>query len=468
MSEEVESLKRKINRSVMIYIIGSLGFVLLALASLWLGYYVIRYHEEHDWPTQLTIFSLGGVWLLGEMVKAFRFKATIPATFKKITEQDAPALFRLINEVTQDLGLSPIRDVYISPDAIAAVFIQPQMRNFLSEPKRDLVMGLGFLTQMDDDEIRAILYHEFGHYVQDEMKNSISVYTIGQFSKSFVAIKELKKLGAIETQMKSQLLFFTYFAIWICNRINSAYSRLAKQMEYDADDVAVKHVGAPLLQRALIHAACVRYNYNVVMWGAQQLKSNDTRVDDIYRALRLVGRYSRPSRQFLSAEVLRRVERLGRLEQEIKVGSDDIRQSAVAWCEPMDQGASRTCSAAQFANWLREGFALYAQHQLLATSVSLEIHLAKRRHKLPLVDVKYKILLDGRIIGSGNFLKGYTLKHRTSPGKHTISAYAPAGLISTPFEFVVEKDRSYRVEMDYKLYFRHGIYDVFGEKIAPI
>ena len=157
MNNKVEELKQNINKSVMIYIIGCCCFVMVALASLWFGYYVIRYHNDHELPVQLTIISLAGGLLLWEMVKSFRFKTTLPKTFKPITELEYPALFSIINEVTTSLNLSPIRKVYICPDATAAVFIQPQLRNILFEPKRNLVVGLGFLTQMDDDEIRAML-----------------------------------------------------------------------------------------------------------------------------------------------------------------------------------------------------------------------------------------------------------------------------------------------------------------------
>lgn len=465
MNRKVEELKQNINKSVMIYIIGCCCFVMVALASLWFGYYVIRYHNYHELPIQLTIISLAGGLLLWEMVKSFRFKTTLPKTFKPITELEYPALFSIINEVTTSLNLSPIRKVYICPDATAAVFIQPQLQNILFVPKRNLVVGLGFLTQMDDDEIRAMLYHEFGHYAQVEMKNSISVYTIGQFSRSFVSIKELKKQGTWETQMKLQLLLFTYFAIWICNRINKAYSRLAKQMEYDADDVAVKYVGASTLQRALLHAACIRYNYDVVQWGMQQLKTQNIQVDNQYLALSFVGNYSRPARRLLSEEVVKRVERLGKLETDNRIASNTVQQSALSLNED-SVDAQQLCPAFQFSQWLRQGFAIYTQQKLLETSVELEIHLDKRKHKLPYFDGSYKLLLDDKEIGTGNFIKGYTIRRKTSPGKHKLAAYAPSGIISTPFEFEVEQNKSYYIDMDYKLYAKDGIYDVYAKNIS--
>lgn len=464
MNRNVEGLKQNINKSVMIYIIGCCSFIFVALASLWFGYYVIRYHNKHELPYQLAIISLAGGLLLWEMIKSFRFKTSLPKTFKPITEQEYPALFDIINEVITTLNLSPIRKVYISPDATAAVFIQPQVRNLIFESKRNLVIGLGFLTQLDDDEIRAMLYHEFGHYVQEEMENSMSVYTIGQFSRSFVSIKELKKQGTWEMQLKLQLLLFTYFAIWICNRINKAYSKLAKQMEYDADDVAIKYVGASALQKALLHAACIRYNYEVVQWGMRQLQSHNIQVDNQYLALSFVGNYSRPTRRLLSEEVLRRIERLGGLETCNTISTNTVQQSALLLTEGNRQ-TSQQCTALQFAQWLRQGFAIYTQQRLLETSVELEIHLDKKKHKLPLFDASYKLLLDGKEIGMGNFIKGYTLKRKTSPGKHKLTAYAPSGIISTPFEFEVEQDKSYHIEMDYKLHAKDGVYDVFGEKM---
>ena len=86
MSAKVKELKQNINKLVMIYIIGCCCFVMVALASLWFGYYVIRYHNDHELPVQLMIISLAGGLLLWEMVKSFRFKTTLPNTFKPITE----------------------------------------------------------------------------------------------------------------------------------------------------------------------------------------------------------------------------------------------------------------------------------------------------------------------------------------------------------------------------------------------
>ena len=229
--------------------------------------------------------------------------------------------------------------------------------------------------------------------------------------------------------------------------------------------MAVKYVGVPTLQRALLHADCLRYNYEVVQWGMQQLQSQNIQVDNEYLALSFVGNYSHPVRSLLSNEVLKRVERLGKLESVNSFATNTVQQSALLLVEGKEQ-SKQLCSAFQFAQWLRQGMAIYTQHRFIETSVGLEIHLSRRKHKLPLLDSSYKLLLDGREIGRGNFVKGYTLMYKTSPGKHKLSAYAPLGIISTPFEFEVEQDKSYHIEMDYIYYIKDGVFDVFGEKIT--
>ena len=148
----------------------------------------------------------------------------------------------------------------------------------------------------------------------------------------------------------------------------------------------------------------------------------------------------------------------------LPVLQNTVQQSALSLNEDSVE-AQQLCPALQFSQWLRQGFAIYTQQKLLETSVELEIHLDKKKHKLPYFDGSYKILLDDKEIGMGNFIKGFTLKRKTSPGKHKLTAYAPSGIISTPFEFEVEQDKSYHIEMDYKLHAKDGIYDVFGNNI---
>lgn len=469
MKSSLQDLKVQITKAVRVYIFGCCVFVFIAIASIWVGYLYITHFDEYDLPAALIILPIAGVILIWEMMKSFNIKKKIPDSYRLIKSEDFPILFDIISEITNTLGISPIRRVYICPGTTAAVFIQPKLRNILLDPQKDLVLGLGFLTQMDDVEIRAMLYHEFGHFVQSEMNNSLSVYTIGQFSRSFVSIKEpLDTNDTWKMNTRLQVLFFTYFSICLCDKINRLYLKLSKQMEYDADDIAVKHIGKDAMQRTLLHAAYLRYNHEFVQWGLQQLYQQNISVDNEYVALSLVNNDLTPPRDLLCKEVLYRIKRQGEFHPTTKTDVTDTVKTFTTRFLLKEINGEQTCSAMQFALWLREGQSIYEQQRRLEKSVKLEIHLERKKHSLPLVDVSYKILLDEHPIGVGNFIKGYTLIRFTSPGKHSIKVWAPTGIMSTPFEFDALYNKNYRIEMDYFYHKDQSIYDVYAEKIKEV
>ncbi len=464
-SVEINELTKQIRKYTNTFIVGACCFAIAAVASIWFGYYVIRYKPIHDLPAPWAIIGLAGGLLLWEMIKSFYIKTKLPESYKIISKKDFPELFDIINEVTTNLGLSPVTKVYTCPDTTAAVFILPSLRNMILKPQRNLIIGLGFLSQMDDEEIRAVLYHEFGHYVQPEIKSSFSVYMVGQLCRLFTATRTIKFEGSWNQGTRMQLLIYTSFVQRICRCINDCYSKLAKQMEYDADDVAVKHVGKNTLQRALIHALCIRYNYEVMQWGFQQLPKEQAQIHNPYLALNFMGSYSKPPKEFLSREVIKRVSRLGKLESDVIVSAPKKISSTLLQLET--EISSNVSISLQFARWLKGGIAIYEGQRRLAQSVCLKIHLANRKHEYPKIEARYKILLDEVEVGIGTYIKGYTITRRISPGSHTLNTCALIGVISIPFDFMVEADKAYQIEMDYQMQ-KNGDYTIFATQITEL
>lgn len=469
MNLESTIARRQIIRLTRLYLIGCIGFGLMALASIAFGYGVIRYHDRLGWPLPWSLFALGGVLLLVEMIRSARFGRKLPENFRAVSRSECPALFELIDQVAARLKIDPPGKVWLSPDAVAAVFIQPRWINLLFRPKRQLVFGLGFLTQMDDDEIRAVLYHEFGHYTQQAMRSSVSVYSIGQFARSFAAIREPQKQGTWEILLRSQLLLFTLFTIRICRQIDRFYARPARQMEDDADEVARRYVGGTILQRALLHAACIHYNYDYLQWGIELLRQRGVSVDRPYQALEQLEQLIIPPRQALSREILRRVERLGPLRpldpETGPAATCHIRMEILRLLASSPLSGLNRCQADRFATWLAEGFPRYLRKREAETAVALVIHLDPNRHRLPWFDASYTILLDGTAIGTGNFRKGYTIRRRTASGKHRLTVHAPSGVRSRPLDFEAVAGRCYRIEMDYSVSLKESLYDVFASSV---
>ena len=124
--------------------------------------------------------------------------------------------------------------------------------------------------------------------------------------------------------------------------------------------------------------------------------------------------------------------------------------------------------AAAFAAWISDGLPIFQQEAELRKSVTLFIRLEKNKHKLPLAESIYEILLDGRTIGTGNYKAGYNLRYRTAPGKHTLSFYSPAGIKAIPFDFSAESGSSYLLNIDDALEKKNGIYDIYVTGIEEI
>ena len=177
-----------------------------------------------DLPRPLIILALGGIWLLWDIAKSWNYKSGLPNSFVKVSSSELPALFRLANSVTSDLNVRRLSYIYLCPEPFAAVFINPSLRSvFTKSPKLELVMGLGFLTQLSDKELKTILYHEFGHYCQESIRETGSVYRIGQFSKMFLADRKEFDNSTLSNQMKAQIALFASYTIVFVNHIQKEY-----------------------------------------------------------------------------------------------------------------------------------------------------------------------------------------------------------------------------------------------------
>lgn len=455
----------RIRQHVRWYVLGCIGFVLMACVCIWLGVLLIM---GKDLPKPLILLSIGGVWLLWNMAKSWNHKTPLPPSFVRITASEAPQLFNMVDSVTQDLGVKNPSQVYLCPDAFAAVFIRQSLSNFLRHrPKLELVLGLGFLSQLSDKQIKTVLYHEFGHYVQESMRETGSVYRIGQFSKMFLADRKEYSGSSITNQIKSQIALFANYTLVFVGQISDEYKELSELMEYEADDVAARHMGGALVQETIRRASTVKNAYDAIHWGLSFLP-NKSFIDNEYETLNLIA-----SKEDFLYEINDECNR--RIDRQVDSIVDDspdtfiIQEDIAPWTLRFSAtNSGQTVPASDFAQWLSEGLPIYKRKAQLRRSVTLIVHLDPNKYKLPLLDSIYQILLDDRKIGCGNYKAGYDLIFHTAPGKHTLSAYAPAGVKPRPFNFTVEAESTYRIDMDYKLEKRNGIYHVFATSIQII
>ena len=94
------------------------------------------------------------------------------------------------------------------------------------------------------------------------------------------------------------------------------------------------------------------------------------------------------------------------------------------------------------------------------------IRLAHRKHLFPWVDSTYSLLLNGKDIGEGNFIKGFTIERDVLPNVYTIevSSYIST-LESEPHTFEVDSGFSYHIELDYKYTLWKSKYTIYCKKM---
>lgn len=462
---ELNRAKRSIRNCVIRYRFGCFLFILLAIVFIGVG--VLKF-MGYGLPDSCALLPLVGFILLGDMAKAMNLKSDLPDDFCEVSEREYPQLFALIDEVRRSMGAERLRHVYVCPDAFAAIFVLPTLKNMFRPSEKNLVIGLAFLTQMSDDELRAILCHEYAHYMKGDLSSSESVYRVGQFAKGFLSVSSKPESTTWGSFVKGLTGMFSWYSYFLCKKIREAYRSLDEPMEQAADDMATKYVAASTLQGALVHAACLDFEYKFLTWGLRRLEHEGITLANPYEALGICFEIMRPRVLSIKPSVLQRVQRLGELENPENKGGYGVRDALPSSLLPKGKEGCEVCDAADFAEWLNDGWQEYEYQKALRRSVQIEVHLDRRKHKLPLVDGSYQVVLDGKPIGRGNFLKGFSLHKRIGPGTHTLTFHAPTGVKPFPYRFEADAGKSYFMEIDYRAHLSTGIYDLFVDRFESV
>lgn len=464
-NDELKRAKRSIRNNVSRYRFGCFLFLLAAIGFIGVG---VLMFWGNGLSSRCAVFPLVGFVLIGDMAKALNQKCDLPDDFREVSETEYPQLFALIDEVRRSMGAERLRHVYVCPDAFAAIFALPSLKNMFLPSRKNLVIGLAFLTQMSDDELRAILCHEYAHYMKGDLSSSESVYRVGQFSKGFLSVSSKPASTTWGSLAKSLTGLFSWYSYFLCKKIREAYRNLDEPMEQAADDVAMKYVTVSTLQGALVHAACLDVEYKFLRWGLRRLEAEGITLADPYEALGICFEIMRPRVHSIKPSVMQRVQRLGELEASGNNGGYGVRDALPSLLLSKGKEGCEVCDAADFAEWLNDGWQEYEYQQALRRSVRLEVHLDRKKHKIPLVDGFYQVVLDGMPIGRGNYLKGFSLHKRIGPGAHTLTFHATTGVKPFPYRFEADAGKSYFMEIDYRAHLSTGIYDLFVDRFESV
>ena len=213
------------------------GFYALALAIaaalLLVPYAEIVYAERLD--GRLALFCVVGAFLILKSIvpRRDRFEPPGPA----LTAAAHPALFAMVDDVARATGQAAPAEVYVVPDVNAFVTERGGVMGVGS--RRVMGIGLPLLEVLTVGELRAVIAHEFGHFVGGDTRLGPWIY------KTRAAIgRTLESLSEHSSVLGKP---FEWYGLGFL-RVTHAVSR---QQEYVADAVAARTAGLDAARGAL-------------------------------------------------------------------------------------------------------------------------------------------------------------------------------------------------------------------------
>ena len=209
------------------------------------------------------ITGIPAVFLALFMVKAIIFvKRGLASDDIELTAESEPELFKFIYQLADEAGAPRPHKVYISPRVNAAVFYNLTIFNFFFPSKKNLEIGIGLVNILTLGELKAVLAHEFGHFAQRSMAVGNWVYLAHQIAAHIIAHRDIfdrfiHGLSRFDFRI-AWIGWILRLLIWsIRSLIETVFSlvvmaqrALSREMEFQADLVAVSMTGSD----ALIHA----------------------------------------------------------------------------------------------------------------------------------------------------------------------------------------------------------------------
>jgi Zn-dependent protease with chaperone function len=212
----------------------------------------------------LVIGGVASAMIFLFMVKGFFKRGRLGSGGRvELTEAAQPELFAFIRKLCDETKAPFPHRVYATVEVNAAVAYNESILNLFLPAKKNLIIGLGLVNRLNLAEFKAVLAHEFGHFSQKSMKLGTYVYTsnrvIGDVVYGRDALDDF--IGVLRnTDIRIAVFAWAFTGVlWLTRKmleglfrvINFANSSLSRQMEYNADLVAVSVTGSDSLIFAL-------------------------------------------------------------------------------------------------------------------------------------------------------------------------------------------------------------------------
>ena len=174
----------------------------------------------------------------------------------EVTKEDCPKLFDVIWDIAHSVGTKVPKHVYLTTAVNACVFYNTNFWSIFFPVRKNLEIGLGLFEGLNQEELKSIIAHEFGHFSQNSMKVGSTVYVANSVIYDLVNTKDSwdnmiqnwcdsdnriwATFGYLTQGMTNWVKSLTYDVYKI---VQKSYLALSRQMEFDADTISCNYVG---------------------------------------------------------------------------------------------------------------------------------------------------------------------------------------------------------------------------------
>lgn len=237
----------------------ALGYVCL-LGTIWLVSVSVN---KFTIVIGLGLLALGVMFLLFLIKFLFTVYKNWDARRVEITAQDHPNLFAFIDRLTDEVKAPKPYKIYLSPNVNASVFYNSSFWSLFLPVRKNLEIGLGLVNAINLSEFKAVMAHEFGHFSQRSMKLGSYVYVVNRVIYNLVYERDrwdnLLDRWASSGGLWGIFASITHVLVNLVRKIlakayewlNLRYMGLSREMEYQADLVAVSAAGGQSIITAL-------------------------------------------------------------------------------------------------------------------------------------------------------------------------------------------------------------------------
>lgn len=304
----------KMMGSILLFFV-TYGFLLiyagiLAAIFLWAGVSLIMFA-----PLQpISLFSILliaaglGIIFMGLMQVLFLIKFLFTRQQQDltlripITRKEQPVLFDCLQKIARATKTRFPKKVYLSPGVNAAVIYPVRFMNMFWPVGKKLEIGLGLVNSLNISEFSMAIAHEFGHFSQRSMKLASYVYTVNRmiynmlyenqsWHKTMSWISGRWIVFALLARINLRIVSDIQKALRLMyGMVNRQYMALRREMEFHADEVALKVAGTDAAISAMRRLEISGFFYEHCLLQLPEMAKQQRRFGNIYEVHRSLVR----------------------------------------------------------------------------------------------------------------------------------------------------------------------------------